>query len=129
MGHFKDAKIHAQKSLEHFAKTKWACEEHYLNYRPYRPARLMRHGWLYICLGETEKGLSFLNQMNECLRCRQCRNQTCFESYLHLAMYYEAVGQYDKAIAYYEKSVEANPVSITPRATLEHLKKKLGKKK
>lgn len=129
MGHFKDAKIHAQKSLEHFAKTKWACEEHYLNYRPYRPARLMRHGWLYICLGETEKGLGFLNQMNECLRCRQCRHQTCFESYLHLAMYYEAVGQYDKAIAYYEKSVEANPVAITPRATLEHLKKKLGKKK
>ena len=128
MKRFKDAKIHAQKSLEHFSKTKWTSEENYLNYRPYRAARLMRHGWIYICLGETEKGLSFFHQMNQCLRCRQCRHQVCFEGYLYLAMYYEAVEDYQKAVEYYEKSLEANPHGITARATLDHLRKKLGKK-
>lgn len=128
MRRFKDAKLHAQRSLEHFARTKWVSEEYYLNYRPYRPARLMRHGWIYICLGETEKGLSYFRQMNECLRCRQCRHPVCFEGYLYLAMYYEAIEDYDQAIAYYEKSLEANPHGITARATLDHLLKQLGKK-
>lgn len=129
MRRFKDAKLHAQKSLEHFSRTKWASEEIYLNYRPYRPARLMRQAWIHICLGETEKGLSYFHQMNECLRCRQCRHQVCFEGYLYLAMYYEAVEDYDQAVAYYEKSLEANPHSITARATLTHLQQQLAKKK
>lgn len=128
MRRFKDAKLHAQKSLEHFSKTKWTSEENYLNYRPYRAARLMRHGWIYICLGETEKGLNYFHQMNQCLRCRQCRHQVCFEGYLYLAMYYEAMEDYPRAIEYYEKSLEANPHGITARATLEHLRKKMGKK-
>lgn len=129
MKRFKDAKLHAQKSLEHFARTKWVSEECYLNYRPYRPARLMRQGWIYICLGETEKGLSYFRQMNECLRCKQCRHSVCFEGYLYLAMYYEAIEEYDKAVAYYEKSIEANPHGITARATLAHLQKQLEKKR
>ncbi len=129
MRRFKDAKLHAQKSLEHFSRTKWASEEIYLNYRPYRPARLMRHAWIYICLGETEKGLSYFRQMNECLRCRQCRHQVCFEGYLYLAMYYEAIEDYGQAVAYYEKTLEVNPHSITARATLTHLQKQLAKKK
>lgn len=128
MRRFKAAKTHAQKALEHFTRTKWTTEENYLNYRPYRPARLMRHGWIYICLGETEKGLSYFRQMNECMRCRQCRHQVCFEGYLYLGMYYEAIEDYEKAVEYYEKSLKANPHGITARATLEHLQKKLAKK-
>lgn len=128
MRRFKDAKLHAQRSLDHFSRTKWASEEIYLNYRPYRPARLMRQAWIYICLGETEKGLSYFRQMNECLRCRQCRHQECFEGYLYLAMYYEAIEDYGQAVAYYEKVLEINPHSITARATLTHLQQQLKKK-
>jgi tetratricopeptide (TPR) repeat protein len=43
-------------------------------------------------------------------------------------MYYEAMEDYPRAIEYYEKSLEANPHGITTRATLEHLRKKMGKK-
>ena len=99
-----------------------------MTYRPYRPARLMRQAWIYICLGETEKGLSYFRQMNECLRCRQCRHQECYEGYLYLAMYYEAIEDYDQAVAYYEKTLEVNPHSITARATLTHLQQQLKKK-
>ena len=91
MRQFGLAKAHAQKSFAHFAKSKWKSEEIYLNYRPYRPARLMRHAWLYICLGETEKGLSYFHQMYECRRCKQCRHRECYEGYLYLGMYYEAM--------------------------------------
>ena len=44
-------------------------------------------------------------------------------------MYYEAIEDYDQAIAYYEKSLQANPHSITARATLTHLQRQLAKKK
>lgn len=123
MGRLSDAKLHAQKALEHFAKTKWKTEEPYLNYKPYRPARLFRHAWIYICLGETEKGLSYLKQMTQCLRCKGCRYRECFESYLYLGFYYEAIGEYETAASYYHKSLEANPNSITAKATLDHLLK------
>ncbi len=126
MKRFTEAKAHAQKSLQHFDHTKWKSEDIYLNYRPYRPARLFRHGWLYICLGETEKGLSYLNQMRECMRCKQCRHRECFESYLYLAIYYEAIEDYQTASQYYEKALKANPHSITAQATWEHLRKKMG---
>lgn len=123
MGRREDAKLHARKSLEYFDKTKWKTEERYLNYKPYRPARLFRHAWIYICLGDTEKGLSYLKQMTECLRCKGCRHQECFESYLYLGFYYEAIGEYETAIDYYNKSLAANPNSITAKATLDHLLK------
>lgn len=123
MGRLDAAKLHAQKALEHFAKTKWREEEPYLNYKPYRPARLFRHAWIYICLGETEKGLSYLKQMTQCLRCKSCRYRECYESYLYLGFYYEAIQEYDTAADYYNKALAANPNSITARATLDHLLK------
>ncbi|MCI9202091.1 MAG: tetratricopeptide repeat protein [Lachnospiraceae bacterium] len=127
MRQFGLAKAHAQKSFAHFAKSKWKSEELYLNYRPYRPARLMRHAWLYICLGETEKGLSYFHQMYECRRCKQCRHRECYEGYLYLGMYYEAMEDYEKAEEYYQKSIRANQHGITAKATLEHLLAKKGK--
>lgn len=123
MGKLDEAKVHAQNALKHFAKTKWKFEEPYLNYKPYRPARLFRHAWIYICLGETETGLRMLKQMTECLRCTGCRYRTCFESYLYLGFYYEAIGEYDTAIDYYNQALAANPLSITAKATLDHLLK------
>lgn len=129
MGRFNDAKLHAQSALDHFARTKWVNEESYLNYKPYRPARLFRHAWIYICLGETEKGLSYLKQMTQCLRCKSCRYRECFESYLYLGFYYEAIGEYETAIDYYNKSLAANRNSIAAQTVLDHLLKTIKKQK
>jgi len=129
MGRREDAKKHARKSLEHFSRTKYISEEAYLNYRPYRPARLFRHGWIYICLGETEKGLSMFRQMTECTRCKGCRHKACFDAYLFLGFYYEAVGDYKTALENYRRALEANTSSITTIVALEHLEKKMKKMK
>ena len=58
-----NAKLFARRALEHFQKAGYGKEEHYLKYEQYRPARLMRFGWIYICLGETEKGLDMFREM------------------------------------------------------------------
>lgn len=108
MGKKLDARIHAIKAMEHFKKSDSGTEEDYLNYLSYRPARLMRFGWIYICMGETEKGLEMFRQMNQGLRCRQCRFKGCFESYQYLGMYYEAVGDREQAYENYRKAYELN---------------------
>ena len=118
-----DARIYALRSIEHFKKSDSGTEEDYLAYLSYRPARLMRFGWLYICMGETEKGLDMLRQMTGCGRCRQCRHQGCYESYQHLGMYYEATGDYEKARENYEKACELNQHGIATRIALKRIQK------
>ena len=124
MGRRKDAAAHAKKALEYFKKTQWRTEEDYLNFGEYRPARLMRHGWIYICLGETEKGLQMFEAMTGCTRCRQCRHEECYESFLYLGMYYEAVGDLKKALDYYKKGLAANGHSIALMAGVKALEKR-----
>ena len=123
MGKKKDAKAHALSSLEHFKKSDNGTEEHYLAYLSYRPARLMRFGWLYICVGETEKGLSMFRQMTECRRCRQCRHKVCYEGYQHLGMYYEAVGDYEKARENYEKAMEFNDHEVAAKIAWKRIQR------
>lgn len=118
---FDEAKVHAQKSLDYFSKLKYSSEEAYLAYPAYRPARLFRHGWIHLCLGDTEKGLFLFRQMTACARCKGCRHQDCFESYLYLGFYYETIGDLKTALEYYEKAVEANPGSVTAEVALKHL--------
>ncbi len=126
-GDLKRAKEHAAKSLEHFKKAGNGTEENYLKYRSYRPARLLRFGWIYICLGETEKGLQMFADMAGGLRCRQCRHQKCFESYQYLGRYYEAVGEPEKAVENYQKALDCNEHDMVSRISLERVQRKRGK--
>lgn len=123
MGKKKDARLHAAKSLEYFQKSGNGTEENYLKYYSFGPARLMRFGWVYICLGETEKGLKMLEDMNRWQRCRQCRYKACYEGYQHLGMYYEAVGDLEKAREYYKKAQEFNSHDISITIALKRTQK------
>ncbi len=103
-----NARLFARKALEHFNKAGNGTEANYLDYLQYRPARLMRFGWIYICLGETEKGLTMFRQMTQCWRCRHCRHKECFEAYQYLGRYYETTGEYEKALEFYGKAYEVD---------------------
>ncbi len=109
MGKRGDAQLHARKAMEHFAKTDCPSEELYLGYRQYRASRLSRMGWLYICLGDADKGLRLLQEMNACTRCRMCRHPECFECYLFQGWYYEAIGNYPEALKLYRRAEQLNP--------------------
>ena len=123
MGKKKDAKLHAQRSMEHFRKAKSGTEENYLQYRSFGPARLMRFGWLYICLGQTQKGLQMLEDMTRWQRCRQCRYRACYEGYQHLGLYYEAMGDLEKAGTCYKKALEFNNHDISITIALKRIQK------
>lgn len=129
MGKKDNAKLFARKSLEHFHKCKNGTEEDYLNYLQYRPARLMRFGWIYICLGETEKGLQMFRQMTQCWRCRHCRHRECFEAYQYLGRYYETVGDYEKALEWYERAYTINDQDLVSKISIEKVKELMHKKR
>ena len=123
MGKKTDARLHAVSAMEHFKKSDSGTEENYLNYKSYAPARLMRFGWIYICLGEVEKGLAMFRDMLVSLRCRQCRYKGCFEGYQYLGMYYEAVGNHEKAYENYKKAFELNDHGMATRIAWERIQK------
>ena len=123
MGKKDQAKEYAMDSLKHFQLSERGTEDNYLQYRQYRPARLMRFAWIYICLGETEKGLQMLRDMTTSMRCRHCRHKECFEAYLYLGRYYEGIGEYEKALEYCEKALKINDHEIANMVSVQRLKK------
>lgn len=123
MGKKDQAKEYAMDSLKHFQLSERSTEDNYLQYRQYRPARLMRFAWIYICLGETEKGLQMLRDMTTSMRCRHCRHKECFEAYLYLGRYYEGIGEYEKALEYCEKALKINDHEIANMVSVQRLKK------
>lgn len=125
MGRLEDARHYGQQGLEHFEQSGCGRAEDYLNFGEYRPARLMRHGWLYIAAGDTERGLECFHQMLSCTRCRQCRHKACFESYLYQGWYYEAVGEPAKALDCYRKGLKLIPYSLSLKASIASTEKKL----
>lgn len=129
MGHFSQAAEHARKSFEHFRLANKGTEADYLAYGPYKPAREGGFGWLYLAVGEMEKGLKLFEQMDQGYRCKGCRFPDCYEKYLYLGMYYEAVGEHEQALLAYQRAVSIAPHLITPAFALENLQKRVGRKK
>lgn len=118
LGKKRDAKIHAERSMEYFKNAENGTEEDYLNFKEFRAARLLRFGWIYIMLGETQKGLDMLHGMSTCTKCRHCHCSGCFEGPLYLGIYYEAIGDYAKAREYYQQGLKLKPHSIELQVAL-----------
>ncbi|MBR4026407.1 MAG: tetratricopeptide repeat protein, partial [Lachnospiraceae bacterium] len=129
LGDKKQAKIHAEKSFAYFKESNSGTEDDYLNYKEYRPARLATFAWNYIALGETEKGLQMLCDMSNCTKCRQCRHKACFEGPWYEGLYYEAIGEYDKAKECYERGLKIKPHSLALRFALRGIQKLIDTKK
>lgn len=125
MGRSELAKQAARDSLESFQKCDMGTEADYLAYLQYRPARLMRFAWIYIALGETGKGIRYLEEMLTCTRCRHCRHHGCFEAYLYLGRYYEGIGEYEKALEYCERACEINDHEVAVVVSVKELRKRL----
>lgn len=128
MGDYKNAKIHAQASLEYFEKSGNGEIEDYVNYAPYSPARLASFGWIYLCIGMKDKAIEYYNKMDKITRCRSCRHKECFESRLYMGRFYESRGDYSKALEELNKALERNPHCGETMYAIENIQKVKGKK-
>ena len=129
MGKYGPAKEHAKAALEHFKKSGEGTEEDYLAYGPYKPAREGVMGWLYLAMGEREKGMELFGQMDRGYRCKGCRYQGCYEKYLFQGWCYEAMGDQENALLMYREAARLNPHSIAVMCALDNLQKRVDRKK
>ena len=98
-------------------------------YGPYKPAREGVMGWLYLAMGEREKGMELFGQMDRGYRCKGCRYRGCYEKYLFQGWCYEAMGDQENALLMYREAVRLNPHSIAVMCALDNLQKKVDRKK
>lgn len=125
-GKSEKAKKHALNALEHFKKTNQGTIEDYIAYRPKQIARAGIFAKIYMCLGEDEKALYYLQMMGQANRCIDCRLGKCYEQSLFTGMYYLGKGNLTAALAEYTETVSIHPHSIAIRLQLEYIKKKLN---
>ncbi len=128
MGKKELAKKYARKAVEDFKKADMGTEENYLNSYN-QPVGLMNFAWIYIGLGEVEKGLQMFHDMGTCTRCSYCVHKKCFEGYHSLGIYYEAIGDYEKALDCYEKAYAINEFLLSVRISIEEIKKKIKERR
>lgn len=129
MGKYGPAKEHAKAALEHFKQSGEGTEEDYLAYGPYKPAREGVMGWLYLAMGEREKGMELFGQMDRGYRCKGCRYQGCYEKYLFQGWCYETMGDQENALLMYREAARLNPHSIAVMCALDNLQKRVDRKK
>ena len=120
----KKAKIHGERALEQFKQRGTGNEKEYLEFLQARPARLLRMAWIYIAVGEREKGLSLFEDMDGGYCCRMCRSRGCYEKYLYMGAYYEAAGHEEQAEKLYETALSLRPHSMEVRSAIDKLRKK-----
>lgn len=108
MGRFQEAKEKALEALDNFQES-GRKEEDYLAFRAYAPARKAVFGWLYLCLGETEKARQFFVEMDQIQACQNCCFKGCFESVLYLAYIHESQGDLDQAAELFRQTLKLNP--------------------
>ncbi|MFR5601082.1 MAG: tetratricopeptide repeat protein [Lachnospiraceae bacterium] len=117
------AKQHAQKAIEYFKKSGQGELEDYLNFKAYGPARKGIFGRLYLAMGETEKGLKLLEEMDQGYLCKSCRAKGCYDKYYFLGLYYRMEKRYDEALEAFEKGLALRPHSIELKRCVEEMRK------
>lgn len=124
----RQAKKHAELALGHFERSGCRIEE-YIGFGRYEAVRKGLFGRLYLALGEKEKGLALIRQMDEGHSCLHCRYRGCYERFLFLGQYYERQGLTEQAQKAYEQAKQLNPASLIVAGILKNLQKKVGRQK
>ena len=117
------AEKYARKALEIFEEAHGCTLEEHLAYKAWRPARLGSIAWLYLALGEKEKAISMIEDMDKHTRCAACKCVKCFEKPLFLADFYMIFGDTEKAKELYGETLRRAPMCMEARNKLERLNK------
>ncbi len=124
MGDETKAKEMAQSALDHFHEA-GRDEEDYLAYKATAIFRTGDLGWIYLCLGETEKAKECFAKMEEMPLCRYCQHKKCYESTLWMGRFYESQGDYERAAQLMEETLQRYPDCVQAKEVLMRLRRKL----
>lgn len=127
MKQFEKAKAHARRALEEFRQAGKGTVEDYVAYRAFGPRNLGHMGNLYLYLGETERGLGYLDQMEQGHCCKNCLMKNCYRVHVNRGRYYEVHGLLELALKEFEKAGEINSHSLAVRTALENIRKLMDK--
>lgn len=117
----KKAKQYAQEAVKFFASYENVTQEAYMSYKPFAPVRIGIWAWIELCLGNTEKAIEMMEDMDNHLHCRACRYRKCYEKSLYLADVYNVLGETEKAKQHYEETIERDPSCIEAKLKLARL--------
>ncbi len=115
------AKEHALKSFRHFVES-GRDRDRYLAFKAYAPARLASFGGLYLCMGDRELARQYFTKMDQVGRCKNCRYDGCFESFLYMGYHALCGGDKEEALRQFEKASAMNPYNREAKCMIRSLK-------
>ena len=120
-GEYEQAEKHAKKVLDCMEK-RHTTPEDYVSYAGYVPIRKGWMAWIYLALGQKEKGKRFFEEMETEHPCASCKYPKCFEASLWLGYYYYCEGEYEKAAELFEEALRRNADVLEAKFMLEKIK-------
>lgn len=121
LGEYEKAKHHANKALQ-CLKERNTTPEDYMTWPGYKPVRTGDLGWIYLALGEKEKGKKCLEDMETLRPCKSCRYVKCYEASLWLGYYYFCEKEYEKAAELMEETLKRNFDALEAEFLLKKLR-------
>lgn len=125
-GEYDKAGRHAERALKCLSERNTTPED-YMNWPGKEAVRTGQIGWIYLALGEKEKGRKCLEKMETLRPCRYCAYRKCFEASLWLGYYYYCEKEYDRAAELMEETLRRFPHSLDAEYLLRKLRE-MGKR-
>lgn len=127
LGEYDKAKCHANKALQCLTERNTTPED-YMTWPGREPVRTGQIGWIYLALGDNEKGRKYLEEMENLRLCRYCGYSKCYEASLWLGYYYYCEKEYEKAAELMEETLRRYSKSPDAEFLLRKLRE-MGKEK
>ena len=121
---YEQAAHHARNALKRLEERNTTPED-YMTWPGYMPVRTGHIGWIYLALGEKEKGKKYLEDMETIPPCRSCRYKKCYEASLWLGFYYYIEKEYEKAAELLEETLKRNFDALEAEFLLGKLRAKM----
>ena len=96
-------------------------EAAYLSYRPLAAIRLDYLAQVYICMGEEERAMEYLNKVDQIPPCRHCAYPICYDVLITRLYLAEVRGEYSKALQLCRQAYAINPSDSEVVLTLRKL--------
>lgn len=123
LGSNKKSEKYANLALQYLHAHTTATVEEFVSYKPTAPYELIDIAWIYICLGQKEVGLNYLERITTLHPCKGCRHKKCFERDLALGYFYESQKDIQKALYHYKEVLKVNTHDTTAKLAIATLQK------